>query len=108
MRIDDSNLQKLTNQATRKTESNRVEAGYGKARDASSEETAGTTDTFELSSLSAAIRVQSEDSPERAAKLEKLAKAYASGAYQPDSLEIGKKIVEEASANGEEKPGKVE
>ncbi len=100
MRIDDSSLKNLTSQPVRKSESSRVEAGYGKARDASTEETSGTTDTFALSSLSSAIRLQSEDTPERTAKLERLAKEYSSGRYQPDSIATSKKIVEDAGIHG--------
>ena len=92
MRIDDSSLKNLTSQPARKSEGSRVEAGYGKGHDASTEETSGATDTFVLSSLSSAIRLQSEDTPERTAKLERLAKEYSSGSYKPESIETSKKI----------------
>jgi anti-sigma28 factor (negative regulator of flagellin synthesis) len=96
MRINDADLKNIASQPVKGKEPNRVESGYGRIRDASTDPASGATDTFTLSSLSTAINAQSEDSPERTAKLEKLAKDVESGRYQPDSKATSKKLIEEA------------
>ncbi len=100
MRIDDANLKNIANQPVKGKEPNRVETGYGKIRDGSTDPASGATDTTTLSSLSSAINAQSEDSPERTAKLDKLAKEVESGRYKPDSKATSKKLIEDALSQG--------
>ena len=101
MRIDDANLKNIASQPAKSKEAGRVPndlvvSGYGKTRDASTDASSGATDTFTLSSLSSAINAQSEDSPERSAKLEKLAKDVDAGRYRPDVQATTKKLIEDA------------
>ncbi len=101
MRIDDANLKNIASQPAKSKEASRVPndlvvSGYGKVRDASADASSGATDTFTLSSLSSSINAQSEDSPERSAKLEKLAKDVDAGRYKPDVQATTKKLIEDA------------
>ncbi len=101
MRIDDANLKNIASPPAKGKEASRVQndlvvSGYGKVRDASTDASSGATDTFTLSSLSSAINAQSEDSPERSAKLEKLAKDVDAGRYKPDVQATTKKLIEDA------------
>ena len=100
MRINDSNQQPVSNQPVRGKEPNRVESGYQKVREGGSDAASGATDTFTLSSLSTAINAQTEGSPERAAKLERLTKEVDAGRYKPDSAAVSKKLVEDALLKG--------
>ena len=100
MRINDANQQPITNQPVRGKEPIRVESGYQKVREGSVDSGAGATDTFTLSSLSAAINAQTEDSPERSAKIDKLTKEVDAGRYKPDSKVVSKKLVEDALRKG--------
>ena len=101
MRIDDSNLKNIASQPAKSKVPNDLlvsayGSGYGKIRDASADASSGATDTFTLSSLSSAINAQSEDTPERSAKLEKLAKDVDAGRYKPYVQETTRKLIEES------------
>ena len=100
MRINDANQQPISNQPVRGKEPNRVEAGYQKIRESGVDAGSGATDTFTLSSLSTAINGETEGSPERSAKIDKLAKEVDAGRYRPDSKVISKKLVEDALRKG--------
>ncbi len=54
------------------------------------------SDRVELSNLSASLRAEDAESPERAAYVAKLKAEYDSGNYNPDSLEVSKRIVADA------------
>ena len=99
MRINDSN-QPIANQPVRGKEPNRVESGYQKVRESSADPGSGATDTFVLSTLSSAINAQTENSPERSARIEKLAKQVDAGTYKPDSKAISEKLVEDGLLKG--------
>lgn len=53
-------------------------------------------DRVQLSLLSNALRVESEDTPERLEKVQMLRQAYQSGNYQPDSAVVAKNLIDEA------------
>lgn len=79
-------------------------AGAGKVADAAKTKAAAAGagyggDQVQLSNLSEALRaqnrVQDEDTPERAAYLEKLSRQVASGEYKPDASQIAKRMVDD-------------
>jgi flagellar biosynthesis anti-sigma factor FlgM len=60
------------------------------------DQTTATPDQVSLSSLSAKIRELDADSPERAARLERLSDEIQAGRYNVDAREVSKKIVNDA------------
>ena len=100
MRINDANQQPISNQPVRGKEPNRVESGYQKVRESGVEAGPGVTDTFTLSSLSTSINAETEGSPERSAKIDRLTKEVDAGRYRPDSKVVSKKLVEDALRKG--------
>jgi len=76
-----------------------VEASRGKAAAAGAGASAGT-DRVALSNLSQALRTESEDTPERAAYLDKLSKLVAGGEYNPEASQIAKSMVDDLLKGG--------
>ena len=56
---------------------------------------AGPVDEMHLSELVRTLRSLAGDSPERQARIEQIARAYASGAYQPDAGATASRIVDD-------------
>ena len=56
----------------------------------------GSSDDVHLSELVSSLRSLAADSPERQAKIEQLARAYASGAYAVDSQATAGAIIDDA------------
>lgn len=56
----------------------------------------GTGDDVHLSELVRSLRSLAADSPERQARLEQIARSYASGAYQVDAQATASKIIDDA------------
>ncbi len=57
----------------------------------------GSPDQVQLSNLSAQIRAEDSNSPERAAHLEKLSAAVQAGTYQVDSIAVSQKIIDDST-----------
>ena len=55
------------------------------------------TDEVQLSNLSAQIRAEDTNSPERAAQLEKLSAAIAAGTYRVDTAELSRNIIDDST-----------
>ena len=53
-------------------------------------------DRVQLSVLSNALRAESEDTPERLEKVQRLKDAYQAGRYEPDPTVVAKNLVDEA------------
>ena len=71
----------------------------GRSKPSRSEPGAGG-DQVQISDLARSLQVQSPDSPERAAYLEKLAGEVAGGRYRVDALELSRRIVEDSLSSG--------
>jgi|SRR5580693_3907796 flagellar biosynthesis anti-sigma factor FlgM len=57
---------------------------------------AASTDDVHLSELVRSLRSLASDSPDRQAKIEAIARSYASGSYQVDSQGTASKIIDDA------------
>lgn len=58
--------------------------------------TARALDSIHLSELVRSLRAMAADSPERQARIERLARDYASGAYEVDTQATASKIIDDA------------
>jgi flagellar biosynthesis anti-sigma factor FlgM len=59
---------------------------------------AAPADDVHLSELVRSLRSLAADSPERQAKIEQLARAYASGSYKPDAEATASAMIDDAAA----------
>jgi flagellar biosynthesis anti-sigma factor FlgM len=100
MKVNDTNLNSITSTGTSGTqETGRTSQGSrtGSAHTASSN--AIGSDDVHLSELVKSLRSLAADSPERQAKLESLARSYASGSYGVDAGATASKIIDDAFEN---------
>ncbi len=97
MKVNDSNLNSLTPAGTPGTQ----ETGRTgqSSRTGSTQTTTSSNDDVHLSELVKSLRSLAADSPERQAKLESLARTYASGSYQVDTGATASKIIDDAFEN---------
>lgn len=105
MKVDNNNLSSLTPAETLGTQqtgrtgqtagSSVTPAGGASSADASS---VGATsgDDIHLSELVRSLRSLAADSPERQARIEQIARSYASGTYQVDPQATAGKIIDDA------------
>lgn len=95
MKVNDSIQTSLTSTGTSGTQE-ATRAGQGSS--AGSTQTTQTTsnDDVHLSELVKNLRSLAADSPERQAKLESLARSYASGSYRVDAGVTASKIIDDA------------
>lgn len=95
MKVNDSILTSLTSTATSGTQET---ARTGQGTGAGSTQTTSTTsnDDVHLSELVKNLRSLAADSPERQAKLESLARAYANGSYTVDTGATASKIIDDS------------
>jgi hypothetical protein len=93
MKINDSNINGLASSGIGKAQEADA-ASRGRGKNVSGSDSA--PDRVELSNLSASLRAEDSESPERAALVDKLAADYAAGRYNPDPLEVSKKIIADA------------
>jgi flagellar biosynthesis anti-sigma factor FlgM len=97
MKVNDSILTSLSSTGTSGTQET---SRAGQSTSAGSTQTAGTSnDDVHLSELVKNLRSLAADSPERQAKLESLARSYASGSYTVDTGATASKIIDDAVEN---------
>jgi flagellar biosynthesis anti-sigma factor FlgM len=102
MKVNDSNLQSLGSvsgsaAATGATKSQETERLGQSARSNNASGTnAVSQDDVHLSELVRSLRSLAADSPERQARLEQMARSYASGTYQVDTGGTASKIIDDA------------
>jgi flagellar biosynthesis anti-sigma factor FlgM len=92
MKVNDPKLANLT--STQVGSTDRVDSAAERQKRV--ESGAGSGDQVSLSSLTAKLRELDVDSPERAARLERLGADVASGRYQVDSAELSREIVSDS------------
>ena len=95
MKVNDSNLGSL---ASTKTNSTQAAQQTGQSARGGSVQTqgAGSNDDVHLSELVRSLRSLAADSPERQARLEQIARAYANGTYKVDSKATAAKMIDDA------------
>ena len=100
MRINDNNsLQGLTGTGVGgpdRTRETGAQSGSGNRIEQRSQD----GDRVQLSGLSHALRTETEDTPERLEKVAQLRADIQSGKYQPDPVQIGSKIIDDALGGG--------
>ena len=99
MKVNDSNLNSLTSTGTSGTQEAARTTRPGSTQTAAATSTAPSNDDVHLSELVKSLRSLAADSPERQAKLESLARSYASGSYTVDSHATATKIIEDAKSH---------
>ena len=104
MKVNDPNLTSLGNASLGNTGNTTGAAGTqqtdkagqnGRAANGANGTTASNDDVH-LSELVRSLRSLAADSPERQAKIEQLARAYANGTYRVDSQATASKIIDDA------------
>ena len=78
---------------TQQTE--KVAAPDGEGRNSRAAAAGAASDSAQLSSLSQLLRTQTDDTPERAAYLNRLEQQVASGEYNPNPADIARGIVDD-------------
>mgnify|MGYP001489253156 CR=1 FL=1 len=100
MRINDAHLGGLGQTGGASNTSGAGRSGQIERTDASStgrvDQQTSDGDRIQLSGLSQALRVETENTPERAARVEQLRQAVQSGTYQVDAAQVSHKIVDDA------------
>lgn len=97
MKVNDTNLNSLNSTGTSGAQ---APARSGHVTGSSSGQTPATgssSDDVHLSELVKSLRSLAAESPERQAKLESLARSYASGSYSVDAAATASKIIDDAS-----------
>jgi flagellar biosynthesis anti-sigma factor FlgM len=92
MRVNDSNLNPVTNGTHETAQTNAVGGSRGSGRSAKS---GGGSDHVHLS-LGAQLHELALNSPERESRIANIAAAYADGSYQPDAQAVSKRMVSDA------------
>jgi flagellar biosynthesis anti-sigma factor FlgM len=96
MKINDPNLASLGPSAAAKAQEAAALAPAGTRATTTLSEAPASGDGVHLSELVRSLRSLAADSPERQARIEQLARSYASGAYKVDSRATASKIVDDA------------
>lgn len=96
MRINDQNLTGISSSQLGRTQETDPLGRQGRGGKFGS---AGA-DEIRLSELAGSLQSLAADSPERAARLEKLAAAVEAGRYEVDSTTLARRIVDDALAGG--------
>jgi flagellar biosynthesis anti-sigma factor FlgM len=94
MKVNDPNLTPLPSTGAARTKETE-RAGHA-ARSGGATGSAPAGDDVHLSELVRSLRSLAADSPERAARLEEIARSYASGTYKVDPEETGSKMIDDA------------
>ena len=93
MKVNDSTLSTLTSIGTSRTQET---ARSGQAQRTAEGNVSTGGDDIHLSELLRSLRALAADSPERQARLEKIARDYAQGAYKVDASATASRIIDDA------------
>src|SRR5277367_926097 len=97
MKVNDSNLPSPASLSTATTptpETERSSQGSGSTNGSSAGQLSG--DDVHLSELVRSLRSLAAESPERQARLEQIARSYASGTYEPDTVATASNMINDA------------
>ena len=99
MKVNDSISTSLPSTGTSGTQETARTGQSSSAGSTQTAENATSNDDVHLSELVKNLRSLAADSPERQAKLESLARSYATGSYTVDAGATASKIIDDASEN---------
>ncbi|MGH9667046.1 MAG: flagellar biosynthesis anti-sigma factor FlgM [Bryobacteraceae bacterium] len=96
MKINDSNQLAASQSSAARAQQTAYGSGAGRTQQPSDTSAAWTGDNVQLSSLSASIRSQSVDSPERSAHIARVAAAVQRGTYSVDAAAVSRGVVNDS------------
>ena len=95
MKVNENNLNPLPPTGTSGTQE-AARTGQGSRSGSTSTSGASSNDDVHLSELVKSLRSLAAESPERQAKLESIARSYATGSYKVDAQATSSKIIDDA------------
>ncbi len=96
MKVNDPNLSSLASTGASSAQQTGRTGPAARTPDASAAGVAAPSDDIHLSELVRSLRSLAADSPERQSRIEQIARAYASGAYQVDAQATASGIIADA------------
>ena len=96
MKVTDPNLASPASTGASRTQEPRHVGQTTRLSDPATPHGTAASDDIHLSELVRSLRSLAADSPERQARMEQIARAYASGAYQVDAEATAAKIIDDA------------
>jgi flagellar biosynthesis anti-sigma factor FlgM len=96
MKVNNPNLSSLASTTTSRTHETSRGGHTARPADAPATGNAPPTDDIHLSELVRSLRSLAADSPERQARIEQIARAYADGTYRMDPQATAAKIIDDA------------
>ena len=97
MKVNDTNLNSLSSTGTSGTQGAARPGHVSSSSSAQTQATGSSSDDVHLSELVKNLRSLAAESPERQAKLESLARSYASGSYSVNPAATASKIIDDAA-----------
>ena len=96
MKVNDPNLSSLASTGASKANETSRSGQTARPADSSAAKNAAPSDDIHLSELVQSLRSLAADSPERQARIEQIARAYADGTYKVDPQATAAKIIDDA------------
>ena len=96
MKVNDPNLTGAASTGASRTQETRRAGQDARSSDAASRRGVTSGDDIHLSELVRSLRSLAADSPERQARIEQIARAYADGTYKVDADATAAKIIDDA------------
>jgi flagellar biosynthesis anti-sigma factor FlgM len=96
VKINDSNQLAASQSSAAQTRQTEYAAGTGRTRQTNDVSHGGSGDNVQLSSLSASIRAQNADSPERSAHVARVSAAVQGGTYTVDPVAISRGLINDS------------
>lgn len=96
MKVNDPNLTSPASTGTSRTQEARRAGQTSRPSDPAAPHGAASSDDIHLSELVRSLRSLAADSPERQARIEQIARAYATGTYKVDAEATAAKIIDDA------------
>jgi flagellar biosynthesis anti-sigma factor FlgM len=96
MKVNDPNLSSLGSTGASRTNETSRNGQTARTIDPSAAASPAHSDDIHLSELVRSLRSMAADSPERQARIEQIARAYADGSYKVDPQATAAKIIDDA------------
>ena len=96
MKVNDPNLSSAASTGTSRTQEARRAGQDARSSNVTARHGAASGDDIHLSELVRSLRSLAADSPERQARIEQIARAYANGTYKVDAEATAAKIIDDA------------